>query len=216
MTDRFRYRDVFLRRVVITPPTDRAVTISEVRERLRLGTGGAAEDADLTLMIDDAQIWFEQATGLSIMPQVVELWLSGFPVYDRVVPLMYSPIRSVDSITYQHDTVDSTGTQVVSTATLDSSYYQALPHTETLMRLKSYPTTTRERLDAVKIRMDVGYADAASVPADIKNAILLHVGTRYRYRENLDGRQQRVQELAGGSASIAQRRKRVWGAVKIK
>jgi uncharacterized phiE125 gp8 family phage protein len=210
MTDRFRYRDVFLRRVVITPPTDRAVTISEVRERLRLGTGGAAEDADLTLMIDDAQIWFEQTTGLSLMPQEVELWLSGFPVYDTVMPLMYSPIRSIDSIKYWNTASPSVETD------LDSSVYQALEHTETLMRLKSYPATTRDRIDAVKIRMSVGFADAASVPADIKNAILLHVGTRYRYREDLDGRQQRVQVIDGGSAAIAQRRKRVWGAVSIK
>lgn len=210
MTDRFRYRDVFLRRVVITPPTDRAVTISEVRERLRLGTGGAAEDADLTMMIDDAQIWFEQTTGLSLMPQEVELWLSGFPAYDRVMPLMYSPIRSVDIVKYW-----SAATPSVETL-LDDAYYHALPETEKLMRLKSYPATTRDRLDAVKIRMSVGYADAASVPADIKNAILLHVATRYRYREDLDGRQQRVQVIDGGSAAIAQRRKRVWGAVSIK
>jgi hypothetical protein len=122
---------------------------------------------------------------------------------------MYSPIRSIDSVKYW-----STDTTPVET-TLDTDFYHALPETGRLMRLKSFPSSSSQRQDAVKIRMSVGFTDAASVPPDIKAAILLQVGTRYRYREDLDGRRF-LNIVDGGAHAIAQRRKVVWQAVNVR
>jgi hypothetical protein len=46
-----------------------------------------------------------------------------------------------------------------------------------------WPTTEWERTDAVRIRFTCGYANAASVPGPIKQAILLRLGDLYGNRE---------------------------------
>lgn len=206
MLERFRYTDIVYERAVTTPPAGTAISIAEVRERLRLGSEDA--DADITLMIGNAEAWWEADTGTSLMPQVVELRLDKFPARDKEIPLMHSPIRAVNSVKY----LDEAGVQ----QTWMADKYQVELAGGRLLRLESWPTVQSERISTVAIEMDVGYANAAAVPADVKIALLLRVGDTYRWREDTQDARTRLMALPYGAQTIAERYRRVWFQRPIK
>ena len=142
------------------------------------------------------------------MPQVVELRLDKFPALDKEIPLMHSPIRAVNSVKY----LDENGVQ----QTWGADKYQVVLDGGRLLRLETWPTVQADRISTVAIEMDVGYASAASVPADIKMALLLRVGDAYRWRENTQDARTQLTALPYGAHTIAERYRRVWFQRPIK
>lgn len=62
--------------VTLEPPQDRAVTLEEARQQLRLD--GRDEDLLLGAILDAAQAELEQQTGLKLCEQTIELQLEGW------------------------------------------------------------------------------------------------------------------------------------------
>ena len=193
-------------RAVTTPPAGTSISIAEVRERLRLGSEDA--DADIGLMIGNAEAWWEADTGTSLMPQVAELRLDKFPARDKEIALMHSPIRAVNSVKY----LDDTGVQ----QTWGANNYQVVLDGGRLLRIEPWPSVQSDRISTVTIEMDVGYASATAVPADIKMALLLRVGDTYRWRENTQDARTQLMALPYGAHTIAERYRRVWFLGQIK
>ncbi len=68
--------------------------------------------------------------------------------------------------------------------------YQLDVHSEPARLTPAYGATwpaTRDQANAVLIRYEAGYADAASVPAQIKTWMLLRIGMLYENRESVSG-----------------------------
>ena len=200
--DRFRFPPIEFRRVVTTAPTAHALTLPQIRLRLRLGDED--DDTDINLMLYDAELWWEAQTGQSLMAQTSELRLDRFPLWDKGICLRHAPIGSVDSVIYRNSAGVNT--------TWDSANY--LVDLTGLGELRAsadseFPADEdASRLLSVRISMSVGYASPAVVPSDIKNALLLCIGARYVYREDILSRP--MHHIPMGAMDIANRYKMQW------
>ena len=158
----------------ITQPSAEPVLLADVKAQLSIATADTLVDAIITRRITEARQWAENFTGRTIMPSNWEVVLDEFP---HEVELFYPPATAIVSVTY----TDTAGV----TQTMDAADYyldeDALPN----WLLPAYGTTWPDTLataNAVRVRYTAGYADAASVPGPIKEAIMLIVGHWMRYQ----------------------------------
>ncbi|HEY9211089.1 MAG TPA: head-tail connector protein [Methylotenera sp.] len=161
---------------LITPPATEPITVAEAKLHLRVDD--AADDALIQALITGAREQCEHILGRSIMPQTWDLVLDSFPA-DGDIELLNPTIISITSVKYIDALTANEVTLAVNQYALDKDNEPG--------RLMPAPGITwPETLDvanAVRIRYTAGYADAASVPASIKNWIKLAVGVWYRNRE---------------------------------
>lgn len=180
---------------LITAPTIEPVSLAEAKLHCRVDT--TDEDASFTRWIQGAREQAEHLTERSLLPQTWEWTQDRFGYYRLIgmenflpnpgsrvpfeatrIDLPRPPVTAVTWVKY----LDSAGV----TQTLDPSFYVADIDNEpggiTLAPGKSWPVTWNVP-NAVRVRYTAGYPDAASVPANIKNFILLLVGTLYKFRE---------------------------------
>lgn len=198
-------------RLIIAPAIE-PVTLAEAKLHCRVDT--TDEDASFTRWIQGAREQAEHLLERSLLPQTWEWTQDRFGYFrligmenflpnpaERIpfeatrIVLPRPPVTSVTSVKY----LDSTG----ALQTLDPSFYVVDIDNEpggiTLAPGKAWPSTYNVP-NAVRVRYVAGYADAASVPANIKNFILLLVGTMFRFRElDIDSAQalQRSPHLVG-------------------
>ena len=160
---------------LITPPSTEPVTTAEAKLHLRVDD--AAEDALIDGYIGAARAQCEHILGRSLMPQTWELVLNVFPADD--IELLNPTIISITSIKY----IDAnTGTEV----TLAANQYVLDKDNEPGCVMPAAGVTwpaTADVSNAVRIRYQAGYADAASVPESIKSWIKLAVGVWFKNRE---------------------------------
>lgn len=197
---------------LITAPGIEPVSLAEAKLHCRVDT--TDEDASFTRWIQGAREQAEHLLERSLLPQTWEWTQDRFGYFNLVgmeqylpnpgaripfeatrIVLPRPPVTAITWVKY----LDSTGVQ----QTLDPSYYVAdldnEPSGITLAPGKSWPVTYTVP-NAVRVRYTAGYADAASVPANIKNFILLLIGTLFRFRElDIDAAQavQRSPHLVG-------------------
>lgn len=144
------------------------VTLTEAKANCRVLD--TSEDTFLNGLIASATAYVEQYTGTSIEDQVWDYTIDDF--VDEIL-LPKGPIQSVDSITYL-DTANAT-------QTLSTGFLVDLPGERILRNPDvSWPATST-RKNAVTIQFSSGYD---TVPASIKQAILLLIGDWFRNREN--------------------------------
>ena len=155
-------------------PTVEPLTVDEVMEHLRLDE----YETMLPLLIASARASAEAATSLALMTQTLDLYLDAFPAAEIILPR--SPLQSVTSITYT-DTDGATQTLAASEYQVDTA---SAPPRIVPAYGKSWPST-RQQINAVKVRFVCGHTDAASVPADVKAWMLLSIGTAYEHRESI-------------------------------
>ncbi|MDB5733345.1 MAG: hypothetical protein JWQ03_3240 [Variovorax sp.] len=191
--------------VVITPPAALPVTLAQAKANLRVDN--TDEDAYITSLIEAVSENLDGPDGIlgrALITQTLELRLSAFPPAagswkdDRIwrggasadawphdfhldVPLPFPPVASITSVKFY----DSTGADL----TLSSSAYQTLG-SRGRQRLaltpdQSWPDAPWRR-EGIRIRYVAGYGeDDTFVPAPIRHAILLKVGTLYANRESV-------------------------------
>lgn len=155
-------------------PTVEPLTVDQVMEHLRLDE----YETMLPLLIASARASAEAATSLALMTQTLDLYLDAFPAAEIILPR--SPLQSVTSITYT-DTDGATQTLAASEYQVDTA---SAPPRIVPAYGKSWPST-RQQINAVKVRFVCGHTDAASVPADVKAWMLLSIGTAYEHRESI-------------------------------
>lgn len=155
-------------------PTVEPLTVDQVMEHLRLDE----YETMLPLLIASARASAEAATSLALMTQTLDLYLDAFPAAEIILPR--SPLQSVTSITYT-DTDGATQTLAASEYLVDTA---SAPPRIVPAYGKSWPST-RQQLNAVKVRFVCGHTDTASVPADVKAWMLLSIGTAYEHRESI-------------------------------
>jgi uncharacterized phiE125 gp8 family phage protein len=162
--------------ILVSPPTEEPVSISEAEEHLRVET--ADEYKHVERLITAARQYVEDYTWRALVTQTWELVLDEFP--DGEVELRKGRLSSVTSITY-YDTAGTLQTLAPAAYQVDdaSDPGRVLPAPGA-----SWPDTQAERVNAVRVRFVAGYGNAAAVPQAIKAAMLLLIGHLYEHRES--------------------------------
>jgi uncharacterized phiE125 gp8 family phage protein len=139
-------------------------------------SGDTAEDTLLASYITAAREYGEDVTRRAFATQTLEMYLDSFPSGD--IELSMPPLQSVTSVKYK----DSAGTETTMTATTeylvdtDSNIGRlVLPYGGCWPSFTAYP------VNPIKIRYVAGYT---TLPSMLKNAILLHIGYMYKYRDS--------------------------------
>jgi len=161
---------------IVTPATQ-AITTADGKQQLRVDYAAAADNTEIDNMIQAATSQVEAFTGRVCMPTVIDFYLTGFPRGGIVLP--FSPITVITSIKYYSDAV----TQVTWDA---ANYYYSLYEEPCRINYLNgtAPSVYQYRNDAVTVRCTCGYADVASVPKTIRQAILMQIGEMYQFRND--------------------------------
>ena len=168
----------------ITAPSTQCVTVSEVKDFLRL-QGTTSEDYLLLAFIKAAESYAENYMKRSINKQQWELRLDDFNGHDGDIELPRPPLTTVSSevvVNYVKDTTAGDTTSISATAlTVD---YQSEPGVLYPSYDNEWPDH-RDEHNAVRITYYSGYATPSLVPESIKQWVKLRVGSMYENRESL-------------------------------
>lgn len=195
---------------VVTAPSVEPVTLSEVKDHLRIDHTG--HDTQLENLIQASREWIEAICGRSLVEQTRAVLYKGWPANNEF-SLPFPPVQSVSSIKY----TDTDGT----TSTMSSDDYSTVlddtdaPGKVVLGYSKSWPTATLHHIEyPITIEYVCGYeSDAtqsptdyrANIPENLKTAIKLDV--ERRYDRPPEGYGQRIDNVI----SILITPYRVWG-----
>ena len=150
-----------------------AVSLTEVKRHVRVDS--TDEDLLLGRLSAAATLQIETRTGTTFTDTAFTMRLHSFPVRSAgLVHLMWNPVVSINSVQY----VDEAGV----TQTVSSSNYE-VDSMSGLLRPKEdqeWPDTD-EVLNAVTIKYTAGRTGSMD---DLKSAVLLLIGSLYRYRES--------------------------------
>ncbi len=175
------------------------VTLSEVKQTLRIDTDNFDQDSELTMMLRSSIKVLEEYTGRSFITKTYELALDripysqedklieGFstgPFMDRTanyITLPKSPLVAVTSFKYYDDS-DTESTFATSNYYVDN--YSDTPKI-VLRRSQTFPDVASLRVaNAFIITFTAGYGTAPKdVPETIKQAINLYTSHLYENRE---------------------------------
>jgi uncharacterized phiE125 gp8 family phage protein len=160
---------------LITAPATEPITIAEAKLHLRVDS--TDDDTLITALIVAARQGAEHITGRALMPQTWELALDEF---EDIIRLRKAPLTSITSIKY----LDTAGVL----QTLTTSDYLLDDHSEPARVMPAYGASwpsTRDQANAVLVRFAAGYANAVTVPQEIKSWMLLRIGMLYENRESV-------------------------------
>lgn len=179
-----------------TAPAGDPITLPEAKAHCRVDASD--EDALITRLIGAAVAKIEgpKGLGLAVMERQWALSLHAFP---RLVVLPLGPVTAVNEVTY----VDTAGAQ----QTLDTADYHVDLDGEPARIEPSYGKSwpaTRDQRGAVTVTFTAGYPDAASIPDDLKTALLMTVAHTYENRESVTVGS-RVSEVPDTAKAILER-----------
>lgn len=171
---------------LVSAPTTYPVTIDQAKLHCRIDSDG--EDALVEIYLAAAVAHVDGPDGFlgrALIDQTWDLYLDEFPDDDEAIKIPLPPLISVTGVYYQDADGDETEFSAASYV-VDSS---RAPATISLADSVAWPSTN-DVAAAVRIRFRAGYTDGnspatATVPAAIKAAILLTVGSLYEYRETM-------------------------------
>lgn len=184
---------------LITAASADPVSLDEAKAHLRVD--GAAEDLLIGSLIKSVTGYIDGKYGFLARSLMTQTWELRIDAFEREIKLPLPPLQSVASIKY----TDVNGAE----QTIDPSVYRVLTGDKSTVLLafnQCWPAP-RQEAEAVRIRFVSGYGTAADVPAPIKAALLLHIGTLYRDRE-ATGQAQVELPMAYGSLLAPYR---IWG-----
>lgn len=167
----------------VTAPTLEPVTLDEAKTHLRVDIDD--DNGLIDTLITAAREQVESYTRRALMPQTWDLKLDDFPCDGDAVWLPMPPVTSVTSITY----TDMNG--VAGNVWSATKYTTDLPTGPKAQRARIAPAfaqiypVTYPDLNVIAIRFVCGYAKEAAVPARIRQAMLLLIGTWYQNREQV-------------------------------
>jgi uncharacterized phiE125 gp8 family phage protein len=161
---------------LVTAPATEPVTLADAKLHLRVT--GTAEDSTLALYLQMAREAVEQECWRALLPQTWDLFLPAWPL-DGVIYIPRPPLQSVTHLRY----IDADGVQ----ATYPASNYlidtASEPGRLVLAPRCTWPSAVLTTANPIVVRFVAGYANAASVPAVIRAAILLGIADIYANRE---------------------------------
>ena len=162
----------------VAPAVD-VVSLNEAKAHLRVEH--TAEDTLITAMVAAATQHLDGWSGVLGRCLVTQTWrqaYSGFPAGST----LRLPLPDVQSVTLSY--TDPAGAPQTVSAADYPLVNDVCGGAVVLASGASWPSAA-DRPDAVSATFVAGYGNAAAVPAPIKAAILLHVGTLYENRKSV-------------------------------
>ena len=172
-----------------------AVSLTEIKRHVRVD--GTDEDLLLGRLAAAATQLIETRTGVPMSSTAFTMKLHSFPVRQAgLIRLMYTPVTAITSVQY----VDEDGV----TQTVSASDYEFDGESGVLRPKEDidWPDTD-EVLNAVTIKYTAG---ASGSIEDLKSAVLLLVGSFYRYRESYGEPANGYIEIPHGIETLIQHR----------
>ena len=169
-----------LKTKIVTEPALEPVTLKEIKDHLRIDLSNTDEDALLSGWITAARLQVEEFLWRALMKQTWDFFLDEFPAGgDFTILLPLAPLQSITSVKY----IDDAGALI----TLAVSEYKVDSVSEPARLVPAFDKTwpaTRDEVNAVEIRIVVGYADIGKIPQQFKAGIRTMVGTWFENRES--------------------------------
>jgi uncharacterized phiE125 gp8 family phage protein len=166
-----------MRMSLVTANTEEALTLEEAKDHLRIGSD-MSDDARIARLIVAARLDYERFTNRILMSSTWDAYFDSWPE-DGVI-LLPGPVTSVTSIKYQ----DTSDTEQTWTSSLYVKDLVSEPARITLAYGQSWPLIYYETNNIV-IRFVSGYANAGSVPEDIKNGLYFAIQAAYDADTNM-------------------------------
>ena len=161
--------------IVVTPPSAEPITLAEAKAHVRQVFND--DDTYINSLITAARQMVEGYTGRAMMPQRIRI---GKDAFCPVVKLPRLPYAETPGLLIKY--LDENGDQ----QTVNDQVYHVNEYVEprqvTLVSGQSWPTIT-SLPGSVTYEYDVGYPDADSVPAPLKQWMLLAIGAMYDHRD---------------------------------
>jgi uncharacterized phiE125 gp8 family phage protein len=156
-----------------TPPSVEPVSVTELKSQLRITS--TSQDVMLLQLIKAARQHAEDYLRYSIVSTSWVLYLDSFPASGEPIWVQKSPMTSVTTLKYYNDS------GVLITLVKNTDYvpdYNSMPARVYEAYGKTWPTT-RLIPNAVEMAFTSGYATAADVPEQIKQAVLMIASSLY-------------------------------------
>jgi uncharacterized phiE125 gp8 family phage protein len=162
---------------VVTPAAQEPLSLGEVKSDRRIDAPDG--DAGLSQKIAGARAECEAVTRLTLMTQTLRVTLDGFPAGAIALPVW--PVQSIAQVRY----VDGAG----ATQVLDPATYQLVASRKPNLLVPAVGAAwpeTQAWYDSVLIDIVAGFGTASTdVPQDLINAMLMIIGARDEFREDL-------------------------------
>ena len=159
-------------------PNEEPVSLSEAKLHSRIDHND--EDALINTLITAARQLSETFTGRAFCTQTVEYRLDRWPS-GRAIYLPVPPVQTINSVVY----LDADGNPETLTAGTDYIADTDSPLARVVLpKSKSWPTAQMYEVNPIIIQFETGVA-AADVPASVKAAMKLIVGSWYENREHV-------------------------------
>lgn len=171
---------------VIYEPQSEPVTPAEAKTHLRVTDDN--DDAYITTLIKVARRMCERYAGVSFITQTRVVKLDNFPSCVEEIEIPYGPVLAISGNDTAAPTPNALGITYVddddATQTLTLNTDFRLDNHSAISRVypvDSWPTDVDDRVHAVSITYTAGFT---SVPEEVKQAILLQVGSMYENRQD--------------------------------
>lgn len=161
-----------LRLTLVTAPQFEPVTVAEAKLHARIDE----DETAIASLIVAAREMAETYTRRAFVTQTWKMFLDAFPC-GSAIELPRAPLQSVTHVK-AYDDADAVTTFAASNYYVDSA---TRPGRIVLREASSWPDAARVA-NAVEIQFVAGYGNAAAVPNQIKQAILMTVAHLYEHR----------------------------------
>jgi len=162
-----------------TAPTIYPVSLADVKRNLRIPTTDTDTDRDTLLqdLIYAAIDASQNATGRQYCRATYTLYLDAYPEGDEI-EIELGPVDAISSVKYYAQ-------DAAVLTTVNSADYQ-LDNSELTARLRFLESFSADadKMNPVEIEFTTGWATAAAVPADLKQAVILRACDMYLSPEN--------------------------------
>lgn len=187
---RDRLDKVYNQYIIEVPPAELPVSVTLVKEHLKISVTDTSQDAFLELLIKAATNYAQKFMNRILINTTFKTFR---PCFTRFFSLRKAKATSVTSIQYLKDNVLTTVPSADYLLTQSNDYAQI--H---LVDGESWPTDVDNHPQAIEIVFVAGYgADSSFVPDDIKIALLNHIAKMYESRGDCDC------TSSGSSANVA-------------
>lgn len=180
--------------IVSVAPVNKPLTLTEVKNHLRLDVADTSEDDYLNFLINAVALFGEKYTKKDFITRTYETYRDNFCDLE----IRKSPIQAVSTV---ERLVDDVLTEVPTTVwfvTKSNTY----PHLS-LKVDQSWPTDTDDREQAIKITFTAGLGDdATDIPGDYKNAMLAHIAFIYENRGDCEENDGEIERLIPKSTKL--------------
>lgn len=166
-----------MRRVakIVTAPTITPISVAEAKSHM--GVTFSNDDTLIGIYVSSATRLCENFLQRKLITQTWKMWLDYWP---SSIKVLFGDLQSVTHVKYTDDDE--------SQETLSSSVYlvdvNSVPGRIILKKNQVWPSDTLSPMNPIEVQFVTGYgATAATVPDDIRNAVLLTTAHFYENRE---------------------------------